>query len=295
LEVCGLKVAIIGGAGRMGRWLVNYFAKKGHEVTISDTKHEEAKIVAQSTGARLARNNIEAVKEAEMTILSTPIDVTPNVLREISGKIQSSAVVVEISSLKSQVLPELERMAARGVKTLSIHPLFGPGVTETAEEKIALVPVSDPSSELKLAKVIFPKAELIVVDVEEHDKSMALALSLPHFMNIVFASVIGQEDINVLKKLGGTTFALQLVLSEGVMSEDPSLYASIQMDNKFTEQILEKLLANVETLKRHIIEKDSKGFLQFFADVQTSLMKDSDFGMAYEKMYRALEALKEQT
>jgi len=200
---------------------------------------------------------------------------------------------VEISSLKSQVLPELEKMAARGVKTLSIHPLFGPGVTETIEEKIALVPVSDSFSELKLAKTIFPKAELIIVDGEEHDKAMALALSLPHFMNIVFASVIGQEDINVLKKLGGTTFALQLVLSEGVMSEEPSLYASIQMDNEFTAQILEKVLVNVETLKQLIVEKDSKGFLQFFADVQTSLMKDSDFGTAYEKMYKALEALKE--
>jgi len=293
LEVCGLKVTIIGGAGRMGRWLVNYFAKKGHEVTISDTRRKEAKAVAKSTGAKLARNNIEAVKDAEMTVLSTRIDVIPNVLQEISGKIQSSAIVVEISSLKSQVLPELEKMAARGVKTLSIHPLFGPGVTETIEEKIALVPVSDSFSELKLAKTIFPKAELIIVDGEEHDKAMALALSLPHFMNIVFASVIGQEDINVLKKLGGTTFALQLVLSEGVMSEDPSLYASIQMDNEFTAQILEKVLVNVETLKQLIVEKDSKGFLQFFADVQTSLMKDSDFGTAYEKMYKALEALKE--
>jgi len=288
-----LKVTIIGGAGRMGRWLVNYFAKKGHEVTISDTRRKEAKAVAKSTGAKLARNNIEAVKDAEMTVLSTRIDVIPNVLQEISGKIQSSAIVVEISSLKSQVLPELEKMAARGVKTLSIHPLFGPGVTETIEEKIALVPVSDSFSELKLAKTIFPKAELIIVDGEEHDKAMALALSLPHFMNIVFASVIGQEDINVLKKLGGTTFALQLVLSEGVMSEDPSLYASIQMDNEFTAQILEKVLVNVETLKQLIVEKDSKGFLQFFADVQTSLMKDSDFGTAYEKMYKALEALKE--
>lgn len=286
-----MKVTVIGGAGRMGRWLVNYFVKKGYNVTVSDIRYEEAKAVAQSTGARLVQNNIEAVKDAEIIVLSTPIDVTPNVLKEISFEIQSSSAIVEISSLKSQVFPDLEKLAARGVRTLSLHPLFGPGVTKITGEKIALVPVSDPSAEFKLAKTIFPKAELIVVDAEEHDKAMALALSLPHFVNIVFASVIGQEDINVLKKLGGTTFALQLVISEGVLSEDPSLYASIQMDNKFTAKILDRFLSNAGTFKRYITEKNPRGFLQFYADVRTSLMKDSDFGNAYEKMYKALEAL----
>jgi prephenate dehydrogenase len=291
LEVRQLKVAVIGGAGRMGRWLVDYFIKRGYEVTVSDTRYEEAKAVAQSTGAKLARNNIDAVRHVEITVLSTPIEVTPKILLEISSEIQKSAAVVEISSLKSQVFPILEKIASRGVRTLSIHPLFGPGVRKTAEEKIALVPVSDPTSELRLAKTVFPKAELIVVDVEEHDRAMALALSLPHFLNIVFASVTGQEDINVLKKLGGTTFALQLILSEGVMSEDPSLYASIQINNKFTAQILERFLSNAETLKRHITERDSKSFLQFYADARTSLVKDGDFAKSYEKMYKVLEAL----
>jgi prephenate dehydrogenase len=290
-----LKVTVIGGAGRMGRWLVDYFVRRGHEVTVSDIRYEEAKAVAQSAGAKIARNRIEAVKDAEMVVLSTPIEITPNVIREISSEIQKSAALVEISSLKSQVFPVLEKIAANGVRTLSIHPLFGPGVTKAAEEKIALVPVSDPSSEFRLAEMIFPNIELIVVDVEEHDKAMALALSLPHFLNIVFSSVTGQEDINVLKKLGGTTFALQLILSEGVMSEDPSFYASIQMDNKFTTQILERFLSNAETLKRHIAERDSKGFTQFYADTRVSLMKDSDFGKAYEKMYKALESLETAT
>ena len=286
-----MKVAIIGGAGRMGKWLVNYFKKGGYEVTISDTRREEAKTVAESTGARLALNNVEAAKDAELIVLSIPIDVTPKVLKEISSKIKKSATIVEISSLKSQVFPVLEKVAAQGVRTISIHPLFGPGVTKTAGEKIALVPVSDPSSEFKAAKTLFPDVELVVVDVEEHDKAMAAALSLPHFLNIVFASVIGQEDLNILKKLGGTTFALQLILSEGVMSEDPSLYASIQMDNKFSAQVLEKFIANAETLKRHVKEGNLKAFTQFYADTQTSLTKDSDFGIAYEKMYKALEAI----
>jgi len=290
LEDNRLKVAVIGGAGRMGKWLVNYFKKGGHEVIVSDTRREEAEAVAQSTGSMFAKSNVEAAKNAEVIVVSTPIDATPKVLNEIYPKIKGSSTIVEISSLKSQVFVVLEKVAAKGIRTVSIHPLFGPGVTETKGEKIALVPVSDPSSEFRAAESLFPDVELVVVDAEEHDEAMAAALSLPHFLNIAFASVVGQKDLNVLKKLGGTTFALQLVLSEGVMTEDPSLYASIQMDNKFTAQILEQFIANAETLKQHIKRGDLKAFTQFYADAQTALAKDGDFGTAYEKMYKALKA-----
>ncbi len=287
-----MKVTIIGGAGRMGRWFINYFLKGGHEITISDKRSEEAKAISQSMNIKLARNNIEATKGAEIIVVSTPINVTPKVLREIYEKIPKSATVMEISSLKSQVMSELKKIAMNGIKTLSIHPLFGPGTAETLEEKIALVPVLNPQNELKLAKTIFPKTELVVVDVEEHDRSMALTLSLPHFMNIVFASVVGQEDINALKKLGGPTFTIQHILSEGVMSEDPLLYSSIQIDNKFTSQFLEKFISNAVTLKQHIKEKKSRRFIQFFSDARALLLKDNEFEVAYEKMYKILEVLK---
>jgi prephenate dehydrogenase len=285
-----MKVAVIGGAGRMGKWLVNYFKKGGHEVIVSDARREEAEAFAQSTGSIFAKNNIEAAKNAEVIVVSTPIDVTPKVLNEIYPKIGGSSIIVEISSLKSQVYAVLKKVAAKGVRTVSVHPLFGPGVTETRGEKIALVPVSDPSFEFRAAESLFPGVELVVVDAEEHDEAMAAALSLPHFLNIAFASVVGQKDLNVLKKLGGTTFALQLILSEGVMTEDSSLYASIQMDNKFSAHILEQFVTNAETLKKHVKDRDLKAFTQFYTDIQTALTKDGDYGTAYEKMYKALEA-----
>jgi len=132
---------------------------------------------------------------------------------------------------------------------------------------------------------------MVVVDVEEHDRAMALTLSLPHFLNIAFASVIGDEDIIVLKKLGGTTFKLQLVLSESVMSEDPNLYASIQMSNPYTDEYLAKLMSKAETLRVQVAGKDVKEFSQCYKDVQSALSKDSDFAGAYRKMYQVLETL----
>jgi prephenate dehydrogenase len=276
----------------MGRWLVHYLTDQGHKIIISDIRHNEAASVAEATGATLAKTNREAVQKAEIIFLATPIDVTPKITKYISSEIRRGTSIVEISSLKSQIIPVLEKIAKKGVRTASIHPLFGPGVQDITKEKIALIPVSDPSSEYELAKTFFPEVDIVVVDAEEHDKAMAMTLSLPHFLNIAFASVVGEEDINVLKKLGGTTFALQLVLSEGVMTEDPMLYALIQTSNEYTLHYLERFLSKAEALKQHISRKEPQKFLQFYADVRSSLLKDADFADAYKRMYEALEACK---
>ena len=286
-----MKVAVIGGAGRMGRWLVGYFLRQGHKVVLSDIRHEEAKTVARSTGVKLARSNLEAVEDADLSLFSTPIEVTAHVLEKLAPQFRRLSTVMEISSLKSSIVPVLRKISEREVRTLSVHPLFGPGVQKLAGEKIALIPVSDPALELKLTRNLFPDAEMVVVDVEEHDRAMALTLSLPHFLNIAFASVIGDEDVIVLKKLGGTTFKLQLVLSESVMSEDPNLYASIQMSNPYTDEYLRKLVSKAETLRVQVAGKDVKEFSQFYKDVQSALSKDSDFAGAYRKMYQVLETL----
>jgi len=286
-----LKVAVIGGAGRMGKWLIRYFLAQGYEVTFSDVRHDEATVVAKSTGAKLADGNLEAAKDADLVILATPIEATPEVLADLAPNLPRSSSIMELSSLKTPVVPVLRKVAERGVKVLSIHPLFGPGVQRLAEEKIAVVPVSDAASELKLVKRLFPEAETIIVDAEEHDKAMALTLSLPHFLNIVFASVVGDENLEVLKELGGTTFKLQLVLSESVLSEDPGLYASIQMSNTYSAQYLDKLMSSALTLRDHVTTKDMKSFSQLYRDLQTLLSRDKDFAKAYERMYRALEAL----
>ncbi|RLE52560.1 MAG: hypothetical protein DRJ30_07715, partial [Candidatus Methanomethylicota archaeon] len=100
-----MRVAVIGGAGRMGVWFARYFIERGHDIIISDVKKDEAETVAKALGAKLAKNNIEAVRMADLSLISTPIDVTPEVLIEISPELKEPKIVMEISSLKSKVLP----------------------------------------------------------------------------------------------------------------------------------------------------------------------------------------------
>ncbi len=287
-----MRVAVIGGAGRMGSWFAQYFLKQGHEVIISDVRVDRAEMVAKSLGVKASKNNVEAVRMADIALISTPINVTPKVLAEISSELTCSATVIEIASLKSRVLPVLRKIAEKHVRALSIHPLFGPGLREIVGGKIALIPVCDRRNEESLAKSLFPGAEIIVVDCETHDRVMAVTLALTHFINIVFASVVGDDDINLLKRLGGTTFTLQLALSEGVMTENPMLYATIQIDNEHALNYLEKFMSKANALKEFIRKSDFEGFIEFYEATRNLISKDEDFSRAYERMYSALKSLK---
>ena len=287
-----MNVAIIGGAGRMGRWLARYFATHGHKVTISDVKLDEAKAVAEATRVEVAENNIEAVKNADLILVSTPIKIIPKAIHEIASHVKRGAVVAEISSLKFYVRKALIEVASLDVRPLSLHPLFGPGAKRLRGRKIVVLPILDTEAETKLAKEVFPEAEIITIDAERHDQAMGLVLSLTNFMNVVFASVVSGEDILMLKRLGGTTFTLQLTLAESVMTQDPTLQASILMDNKHALPHIDKFLSKAKMIKRRIVDKDEKGFTAFCSDVQKSLSKDAEFFKSYENLYRALKAIR---
>ena len=287
-----MKVAIIGGAGKMGRWFTRYFIQHGHDVTISDVKMEEARYFANSLGTRLARSNSEAAESAELIAVCTPINTVSDVIREILASLSPSTAVMEISSIKSPVISILRKIAFMGIRVLSVHPLFGPGVEDPSVERMALVPIRNEKSEISLAENLFPDIEIIPVDFERHDHAMALTLSLTYFINIVLASVLAKEDVEELKNLGGTTFTMQLLLSESIMTENPKLCASIQMSNPYTIQHLEKFLSEAYRLMQHIHNKEEEKFSEFYKEAYSALSEYEDLTDSYEAMYRALKTIR---
>ena len=290
-----MKLAVIGGAGKMGRWLTRYFTQHEHEVTISDVDMEKARRLAKSLGIRLTRSNSEAARSADLVALCTPISEVPNVIKEILADLNPSKAVMEISSVKSPVISIMRKIAFRGIRVLSVHPLFGPGVEDPSKERMALVPIRDAASEINLAKQLFPDIEIIAVDAEKHDHAMALTLSLTHFINIALASVLAEENVGELKNLGGTTFTIQLLLSESIMTEDPKLCASIQMSNPYTMKHLEKFLSEAYKLMQHIREKDEKKFSMFYNETYAELSKYENLVDSYKAMYRALKSVRDSS
>jgi len=287
-----MRVAII-GAGKMGRWFTEYFIQQGHEVSISDINEKDAKRFAEVMGISFSRSNSEVASSSDLVMICTPIEAVPTVVKEILDYVDPSAPIAEISSVKSPVMLALKKAASSGKLILSLHPLFGPGAEISARERMILVPVSDADSEITLARELFPEMEILPVDLERHDYVMSLTLSLIYYANIALASILAQEDIKELKRLGGTTFKMQLTLSESIMSEDPALCVSIQMNNPYTVRSIERFLSEAYRLLDYIREGNEEKFRSFLKDVRSTLAKSEDMARSYEDMYKALKAIRE--
>ncbi|MCP8317086.1 MAG: prephenate dehydrogenase/arogenate dehydrogenase family protein [archaeon] len=285
-----MRVAIIGGAGRMGRWFARYFKSKDHTVIISDIE-EKARTIAEKEGFLFAKSNVDAVKDADLIMISVSIESTPKVIKEIEQNLIKGAIVTEISSIKSHVTDALADLAQKDVTALSIHPLFGSGARTLKGKKIAVIPVKDSKKEVNLVQKFFPEAIIDVINAEEHDRIMALTLSLPHFLNMVFASTLSDEDINNLRRFAGPSFTLQLILAESMLTEKPNIYASIQIMNKHTYQCLEKLMNEAKALKEIIRKNKRKELISFFEQIRENFLKDIEAIKPYEKLYEIVERL----
>jgi len=284
-----VRIAVLGAAGKMGRWLVEYFMNQGHNLILSDIKKDEAAAFAKSLGINFAGNNLEAVKEAELIVVSVPIDKTLIVLSEVAPYLRKGTIVAEITSIKANITSFLAEISKYGVHPLSLHPLFGPK-TQKLKKKVALIPVLDAEKEKKLAEKIFPDAQIISVNAEEHDRAMAITLSLPYFINAVFASILSNEDIAILNELSGTTFTLQLILTGSIMAQNSEIHTSLQTLNEYALEYLDKFITESEKTIS-LLREDPEAFRIFYEKLQKNLSKNLDLEDMYEKMYVFLETL----
>jgi prephenate dehydrogenase len=285
-----MKVAVLGAAGKMGKWLVQYLSNQGNILTVSDINQEGLRALSQSYHVKIAKDNLEAVRNAKLTIVSVPIDKTAEVLREIAPRLKRKSIVAEITSVKAGIIKVLKEISKFDVQPLSLHPLFG-SLKKSGENKFALIPVLNSKSELRIAKKIFPNANFHVINAKEHDKIMAATLSLPYFINMVLASTLSNEDFETLTKFGGTTYTLQLILIGSIMAQDGDLHFSFYKVNKNSLRYLKEFLLNVKRIIDIIKNGNTEEFMNFYKGLNNRLSRSLDLNALYNRMYVALEAL----
>ena len=286
-----MKVAVIGGAGRMGAWIVEYFSSKGFPTVVSDVRIEEARSMASTVGVELAETNIDAVKNADLALICVPIDRIPEVISEIAPHMRKEAILAEVSSVKEKTIEALRETASLGVRPLSIHPMFGPAAESLKGNTIVVVPVIDRDVEANLTKRLFEEAEIVVSEEREHDRVMAIVLSLTYLMNLTFARVLSDVDLVLLKKLAGTSFTVQLAIAESIVAEDSRLVTSLLKENRFTETYFDRFINEANRIME-FVKDDSDGFDQLYNSLRARLENDPDYSHADERRHRAFEALK---
>ena len=289
-----MKAAIIGGSGKMGQWFARRLLHEGIEVVITGRNREKLVAAGKKLGVPIA-TNVQAVKQADVVILSVPLDAFESVVKKIAPYARQEHIFIDVTSLKTTPVEVMHRYLNIGT-ILGTHPVFGPGVRSLSHQNFVLTPINKEEAILAVKTRQYLEkrgANVSVMTPQEHDHMMTVVLGLAHFIAIVSAdTLLGFKNFQEMKKIGGTTFKVLYTLIESVISEDPELYASLQMNFPDIKKVENLFQSKTKIWADMVKNADRQEFARKMNALKAKLEKtDPSFQHAYENMSRIAEKL----
>jgi len=221
------------------------------------------------------------------------VDSTLKVAKEVAGRLKPGSTLVEISSVKGETLPALRKLVGKKVTLLSIHPLFGPALESRKGMKIAVITGKGgraDGAEPTLARKLFPEARIIPMSRKEHDKSMAVVLSLTHLLNVVYAGTVSQFlSPDEFMKVSTPNSSMQLTLAEAILAQDARLSYFIQAGNVYTGKVARTALRELKRLLAMIEGSDWEAFDAHFSRLSKRYETDKRASAVIREIYSAAE------
>ena len=251
----GRRALVIGGAGKMGRWFVQFLASQGFDVQVSDP-----------SGVPPGASDVGDLRTADLShdfiVLATPLGATDRVLRELAMR-RPPGVIFDVGSLKSPLRSGLMTLKSHGCRVTSVHPMFGPDTELLSGRHVIFIDLGMAEPLARARELFAPTmVEQVVMSLDDHDRLIAYVLGLSHALNIAFFTALAEsgEAAPRLAQLSSTTFDAQLDVATRVAQESPELYYEIQSLNDYGAESLEALAKAVERLRAAVLERDPAAF-----------------------------------
>lgn len=253
----GRRALVIGGAGKMGGWFVNFLASQGFAVEVADPAPGDG-----SGSARITDWHSTDLKH-DFIVLATPLGVTDAILRDLALR-RPPGVIFDVGSLKSPLRAGLMALKSHGCKVTSVHPMFGPDTELLSGRHVIFVDLGNAVA-LTAARELFSStmAEQVVMSLDDHDRLIAYVLGLSHALNIAFFTALAEsgEAAPKLARMSSTTFDAQLDVAGRVAQDSPELYYEIQSLNDYGAESLEALSQAVERVRTAVLSQDHDTFV----------------------------------
>ncbi len=250
----GQRAVVVGGAGRMGRWMMHFLSAQGFATGAIDP----AGTPQENEWARAS------LHDAEFVVMAIP----PAAIAAFYGEWVSApprGVIVDIASIKTPLIEPIRALQRAGARVASIHPMFGPSVGLLRDADVVLCDTGDAESLARVARLFEPTtARIVHLPLDDHDRVMADLLSLAHATAIAFALALPQKEHPVRS----TTFRALESLAAAVVRESPDVYYEIQSKNPHSAQALERLRDALASVVDAISRGDAGQFRTLLEDGQ---------------------------
>lgn len=268
-DLLGRKAAIIGGSGRMGRWLARFLRSRGYDIVIVDPAPSPEGFPREADLAK-------AIGDADVLAVATPVSATDAVLRRIAS-LRPAALIFDLASLKSPFRETLRGMASAGLRVASVHPLFGPTLWPPSRGTILVCDCGDADAAAE-AKALFRDtgASLMEVPLDDHDEFMATLLGLSHLTLLAFVRAAGRGPLEAsLAAADGTTYGRLAAVARGLLEDSPELLRDIQALNPDTPVVVRRLREALTDWERAAADSEGKAFVTLLEEARATLGGDT--------------------
>ncbi len=251
---------VVGGRGRMGRWLVPRLAAAGLEVAVADAAE------GPWDPAVAARCGV--------LVLAVPVTEVAGVAQRLGPHLDPGSLVMDLTSLKTAPLAAMLEHCP--CQVVGCHPLFGPDTRSARGQVVFLCPgrgAGGPAWAQAFWRGLGARVEKVSPD--RHDRLMAQVQSLRHLVLAALGLALAQAGFDPrddLELAGPWTGELLAML--GNQARQPAgLYAGLASANPELPAVLQGFTAALERMQKCLAAGDT-GRLEDMITAGSQLVAD---------------------
>jgi cyclohexadieny/prephenate dehydrogenase len=274
-------VALI-GLGLIGSSISHAMRRKGLARSISGSARTKATIETALMLRLIDRACVhagDAVKGADLVILSVPVGACAALAAEIAPNLKPGAILTDVGSVKAAVVRDVAPHVPSAVHFIPGHPIAGTeqsgpeaGFAELFDGRWTILtpaPGTDKAAVAKLKafwEALGSKVE--IMSAEHHDMVLAVTSHLPH--------LIAYNIVNTAAHLERVTDSEVIKFSAGgfrdftrIAASDPIMWRDVFLNNK--EAVLEMLgrfSEDLTALQRAIRFADGEALFRLFTEAR---------------------------
>ena len=244
--LAGLKLAVLGAAGGMGRLLGRQAQLAGARVIALNRKPAKGCLPFSAAP--------DLLPGCAIILCCLPEAALAETLAALGPCLRPDQVLTDITSLKG---PAMRIMAAAHPgPVVGAHPLFGPkarfagadaGISTGLGRRVALVPgARAENSHLALVERLFcgMGCKTFQCSAKEHDRAMAMMQGLNFLDQLAFLSIVA--TVSRLDDFITPSFQRRLNAAQKFLHQDADLFITLARNNPYVKDMGEALLAELQ-------------------------------------------------
>ena len=271
------QVSII-GCGLIGSSIFKALKKKGSVkkvITFDNDQSVNEIIKKENLSDKIVSSSEEAVGNAELVLISTPLSSFESAVDSIKKYLKSGSILTDTNSVKKGADAIIKKMNLQNISWIPSHPVAGTeksgpraGSPDLFKDRWTIITPDSKINDSDVKKLSFfwesIGSKVKIMSAENHDKILSLTSHLPHVIayNIVKTAMGDDEKMKndiIRYSAGGLRDFTRIAASSPIMWKDIFIDNSdliIDGINKFSKSL--------DEFKKAITEKDSKKLLEIF-------------------------------